>query len=132
MWENSGTSPTRDLVVRLYCPPLGPLTIKNPNAAIDKGTLLPLLLGPKQSSWGGTCNYSAKQLSMVRDNGYHLYIAAMATYFDIFDAPHKTEACIELSSITGDLENMDATLRTSLSTCGRNCADKECDKVMTQ
>jgi hypothetical protein len=87
VWENSGNSPTRDLVVKLYCLPLGPLTIENPISSIDKAKRLPLLLGPKQNSWGGTCSYSTKLLKLVRDNGYHLYIAAMANYFDIFDEP---------------------------------------------
>jgi hypothetical protein len=64
----------------------------------------------------------------VRDNGYHLYIAAVAEYFDIFDALHRTEACFELIDIAGKLEDVNIVPGNSYINCGRNCADKECDK----
>jgi hypothetical protein len=79
--------------------------------------------------WGGTCNYSTSLLKLARDNGYHLYIVSTADYFDIFDARHKTEMCVEFINIAGDFDNLEASPRMGLNNCGRNCADKECDKL---
>jgi hypothetical protein len=96
-WENSGNSPTRDLVVKLYCVPPQQNAVKNPITVPGQPPLeVRLLLGSKQTTWGGACNYSAAALDLVKDKGYHLYMATVVDYFDIFDAPHKTEACFEV------------------------------------
>jgi hypothetical protein len=106
-WENSGYSPTRDLVVKLYCVPPQLNAVKNPITVLGQPPLeVRLLLGPKQTTWGGGCNYTAAGLDLVKDKGYHLYIAAVADYFDIFDEPHKTEACFEVINLTGTYVNI--------------------------
>jgi hypothetical protein len=133
-WENSGNSPTRDLIVKLYCLPPLLTTVANPIAVASKPSLeVDLLLGSKQTAWGGACNYPAAVLDVVKDDGFHLYIAAVAHYFDIFDAPHKTEACFEVINLTGtttgSFEDANIIPQWQFTTsCGRNCADKECDK----
>jgi hypothetical protein len=139
-WENSGNSPTRDLVVKLYCVPPQLNAVKNPiTVPVQPPLEVRLLLGPKQTTWGGACNYPAAALDLVKDKGYHLYIAAVADYFDIFDAPHKTEACFEVINLTGtyvnitkaptgSFEDVDVIPQWQFTTnCGRNCADKECE-----
>jgi hypothetical protein len=131
-WENSGNSPTRDLVIKLYCVPPQPNAVKNPITVFGEPPLgVRLLLGPKQTTWVGTCNYTAAALDLVKDKGYHLYIAAAADYFDIFDAPHKTEACFEVINLTGtttgSFEDVNIILQWQFTTsCGRNCTDEEC------
>jgi hypothetical protein len=140
-WENSGNSPARDLVVKLYCVPPQPNAVKNPITVPGQPPLdVRLLLGPKQTTWGGACNYPAAALDLIKDKGYHLYIAAVADYFDIFDAPHRTEACFEVINFTGtygniakaptgSFEDVDMIPQWQFTTsCGRNCADKECDR----
>jgi hypothetical protein len=98
------------------------------------------VLGPKQTTWGDQCNYSDADLDRVKDKGYHLYIAAVVDYFDIFDAHHRTEACLEVINLngtyvrittppTGSFKDVDMLPQAQLNaSCERNCADKECDK----
>jgi hypothetical protein len=100
VWENSGNSPTSRLTFELHCPEIQQSVAQNPMQLPSGPSSVHKLLGPKQSIWAGVCGYSVQQLNLVRDNGYHLYIASTADYYDIFDAHHR----------------------------GRNCADKECDK----
>jgi hypothetical protein len=129
VWENSGNSPTRNLVVELYCLPLWPLTTGNPTTLPTKPTLREKrLLGPKQTIWGGACNYPTSLLNLVKANGYHLYIAATADYYDIFDKHHWTEACFELINLSGTFEDLNVFPAHGINNCGRNCADEECEK----
>jgi hypothetical protein len=90
--------------------------------------ILARLLGPKQTTWAGTCNYTLEQLNEVKNDGYHLYIASRADYYDIFDEHHVTEYCEELVNLTGNFEDINTIPQADLTACGRNCADKECDK----
>jgi hypothetical protein len=131
VWENSGNSPTVNLVIETYCLDSLPLAEKNPITVLHNPTAhVQRLLGPKQTTWGGVCNYSAEQFDMVRDNGYHLYIASKADYFDIFDNHHYTEACFEFVNLSKDdkFEDVKVTPQGGINNCGRNCADKECEK----
>jgi hypothetical protein len=129
VWENSGNSPTVNLVINTYC--LKPLifaeanpikVLPNPSANVQR------LLGPKQKTQGGECSYTDAQLSQVRDSGYHLYTATSADYFDIFGKHHYTETCFELGGFSKDAKFEDATVNPTfdIKNCGRNCADKEC------
>ena len=130
VWENSGNSPTVNLIIKLYCLKPLPLSEANPIRLLDNPTAVQRLLGPKQTIWGGTCPYSAEQLDMVRDSGYHLYIASTADYFDIFDKHHYTETCFELVNFSKEdkFEDPKVTPRGDIYNCGRNCSDKECQK----
>ena len=128
-WENSGNSPTRNLVVKTYCPQVQPLSERSPITLPDTPVFeVKLLLGPKQNTWSGGCTYSTAALKQVRDDGYHLYIASTADYFDIFDKHHYTEVCFEIIGVTGQLDDLNVTPQSSFTNCGRNCADKECDE----
>jgi hypothetical protein len=129
-WENSGNSQTKNLTVDLYCIPPQAFVTANPIGILDKPTLTAdRLLGPKQTIWGGVCNYTVDQLNLAKDKGYHLYVGAKANYFDIFDARHVTEYCIEITNISGQFEDMSVIPQGDLNNCGRNCADSECDKT---
>jgi hypothetical protein len=131
VWENSGNSPTVNLVIKTYCLDSLPLPEENPIAVLHKPSAdLQRLLGPKQTAWGGARIYSAEQLDNVRGSGYHLYIASTADYFDIFDKHHYTEACFELTDFSKDDKFEDAKVipRADINNCGRNCADEECKK----
>jgi hypothetical protein len=133
VWENSGNSPTVNLVIETYCLSPVPLSEANPIMGIHDPVIhVQRLLGPKQTTWGGTCIYNADQLDSVKNSGYHLYIASTADYFDIFDKHHYTETCIELVSLSKDdkFEDINVMPRGDLTACGRNCADKECDKPL--
>jgi hypothetical protein len=131
VWENSGNSPTVNLVIKTYCPNPLPLSEANPITLLPNPTTdVQRLLGQKQTTRGGACIYSAEQLDMVRDSGYHLYIVATENYFDIFDKHHYTETCFELLNFSKDdkFEDVNVNPRGDVNNCGRNCADSECDK----
>jgi hypothetical protein len=131
VWENSGNSPTVNLVIKTYCLNPLPLSEANPITLLHNPTVdVQRLLGPKQWTRGAACVYSAEQLDMVRDSGYHIYLISTADYFDIFDAHHYTETCFELANFSKEdkFEDVNVSPRADLSNCGRNCADKECDK----
>jgi hypothetical protein len=108
-----------------------PLSEANPITLLPNPTLdVQRLLGPKQTTRGAACIYSAEQLDMIRDSGYHLYIVSTADYFDIFDKHHYTETCFELLNFSKDdkFEDVNVSPRGDVNNCGRNCADNECDK----
>jgi len=128
VWENVGNSPTRGLLIKLYCPDVQPFAVTNPVSLPGKTEQMSATIEPKQTTWGGSCFYSNLQLKLVKNNEYHLYVIAMADYFDIFDEHHKTESCFELAEMSGNLDDLDAQPHGRLRYCERNCADKECDK----
>ena len=118
-----------NLVIKTYC--LNPLilTEANPIKVLPSPTAnVQRLLGPKQKTQGGECNYTDEQLSQVRDSGYHLYIATSADYYDIFNAHHYTETCFELLGFSKDdnFEDVKVNPGFDIENCGRNCADEEC------
>jgi hypothetical protein len=110
VWENSGNSPTRDLVVELYCPEV-------------QQSVVPKANGLGRSVWLQCCRVDPRSRQWD-----HLYIAAVADYFDIFDAHHRTETCFEIFNLSGNLADLTVVPQYDFSNCGRNCADKECDK----
>jgi hypothetical protein len=128
-WENSGNSQTKELILELYCVRPQKTSVADPISAYGKPTVTTQMsLGPKQTTWGGVCNYRAGELESIRTNEMHLYIGARATYFDIFDAPHVTEYCTEIIDLTGTFDDLSQRPDNRLRNCVmRNCADKECD-----
>jgi hypothetical protein len=130
VWENSGNSPTSRLIFETHCPLIQQSVAQNPTQLPGNSSgLVHKLLGPKQSIWSGECGYFAESLNFVRDKGYHLYITSTADYYDISDAHHRTEACFEIVGLSGNFEDLQAVPHNSFTGCGRNCADKECDKL---
>jgi hypothetical protein len=128
-WENNGNSQTKDLIVEINCPrpqwfvSADPMTISD--GYYGKSARL---LGPKQSVLGGTCSYTAEQLKSVQRDRMHLYVTARATYSDIFNEKHITEYCGEIVDIVGNFDDLSVIPKNTTQICGRNCADKECDK----
>jgi hypothetical protein len=127
-WENSGNSQTRDMVIQLFCVPLQPFTSSDP---IKFSTLTGAdtrLLGPKQTVWGGLCSYTDKTLAEAQAGNGHIYVGAKVSYYDIFDSRHTTEYCTEIFDIEGKVDDINVSPHFRLKNCGRNCADKECDR----
>jgi hypothetical protein len=128
-WENNGNSQSKRLIIELNCPRPTWSIEENP-MKISDGNFgkSPRMIGPKQTIIGGTCGYSDNELKTVQNSGKHLYIAAKATYDDIFGDPHVTEYCGEIVNITGDVSAANVTPQNDTQICGRNCADEECKK----
>jgi hypothetical protein len=128
VWENSGNSPASRLTFETHCPLIQQSVVQNPIQLPSGPSSVQKLLGPKQSIWSGECGYSVENLNSVRGKGYHIYIASTADYYDIFDAHHRTEACFEIVNLAGKFEDLQTAPRSDFGSCGRNCADKECEK----
>jgi hypothetical protein len=129
--ENNGNTQTRFLNVSLYCPrptafdKVDPLTAKG-----EPAFTAPRLLGPKQATLAGTCNYTASELENVRMYSWDLFIAARATYEDIFEKPHITEWCAKVMNLgAGDFAKLGTVPTADLGPCAaQNCADEECKR----
>lgn len=128
-WENNGNSQAKDLTVFLWCPRPSALNVVDPITAKSAPTVeAPRLLGPKQSVWGGYCNYRASELEDVRDHSVPMFIAAKAVYLDIFGEKHTTEFCTQIINLAGDLQNIGSVPTNDLVGCPKhNCADEECE-----
>ncbi len=129
--ENSGNSPTKDLVVSLYCPRPTAFDVIDPITAKATPTVVsPRLLGPKQLQWAGVCNYTASELQSVRGDKLSLFVAFRADYYDIFDAHHVTEFCQTLMNfIEGDFQQLSFIPNSNFVPCkAHNCADDECKR----
>lgn len=129
VWENSGNSPTREMTVSLWCPRPNVFNQVDPVTAGTKPEVSGAgrLLGPKQSIWGGVCNYSSTELQNFKDKKPPWFIAAETTYYDIFGKWHLTEYCIQIINLDGDFKN--AGVNPTADTFGcetHNCADDEC------
>jgi hypothetical protein len=127
-WENNGNTQTRDLKVALFCPRPNVFDTTDPITANAAPVVqAPRLLGPKQSVWGGVCNYSDSELEYARARSVPIFVAARATYRDIFDEWHVTEYCIKMVRLVGDFKNIGTVPANDLEICAaHNCADDEC------
>jgi hypothetical protein len=121
MWENSGNTPTSDLIIKTYClmsadvltEPYNITKVKKFSRKSDavfstddyKQILVVTqqnpLFGPKQSDNGGVCPITAIDVliaSVVPGIAYHHYIFGNATYGDLIETktPHRTDFCYEL------------------------------------
>jgi hypothetical protein len=128
-WENNGNSQAQYLKVTLWCPRPSAFDTIDPITADSKYDVAeaPRLLGPKQSVWGGVCNYKASELTRVREQSIPMFIAAKAVYSDIFGEWHVTEFCTQIVSLQGDFESLQTVPTNDLISCPKhNCADDEC------
>jgi hypothetical protein len=127
-WENNGNSQAKNLRVALWCPRPSAFDIVDPITANKTPSVeAPRLLGPKQSVWGGVCNYRASELESVRDQSIPMFVAARAVYSDIFGEDHVTEFCAQVTSLAGDFQKIEGVPTNDLSSCPKhNCADDEC------
>ncbi len=131
IWENNGNSQTRDMKITLWCPrpsifeTVDPITAGKPPVFSDVARLL----GPKQYVWGGVCNYSATELEDIKAKKLPWFVAARATYYDIFGKWHRTEYCTVIFNIEGDFKNVNAVRTNDMIGCAaHNCADNECSQ----
>lgn len=127
-WQNSGNTPPKDLRIETFCV-IDPKELEDPMMNRSPTLNLARFIAPKQTVWGGTCNWTVPQLNAVKDKSAHLYIGGRAFYWDIINPahPHLTEACIEIVGLVGDFAQPKISPIHLIGVCSQhNCADKEC------
>jgi hypothetical protein len=129
-WENNGNSQTKDLKVSLFCPRPNAFDKEDPiTSNKTPAVATPRLLGPKQSVWGGVCYYLASELESIKAQRLPMFVAARATYRDIFDESHITEYCVQITDLDGDFKTVGGRITNYSHGCAApNCADEECRK----
>lgn len=135
--ENSGNSPTKDMIVTTVCTPsFEPM---NDPARIEKTNLLyksrtvdfrRMVFGPKQIARAGFCPVSAlNEILSLFPGGIHLYVHGAVMYHDIFDDQHVhlTDFCFDNVNFNAGGTTNDPTMTAFSFACrNRNCVDEEC------
>ena len=113
-WFNSGSTPTKGLVIWHAC------TIEGENTKIEFSKHreeFDFLLGPQSEQPVLACRFHAQKIPPA-GSGKALFIRGGAEYMDIFGHSHKTEYCFMASGF--DLLPCDKI------NAGHNCADEDC------
>jgi hypothetical protein len=135
-WENSGLTPTKIANFELVCPHLdiGKGIIADPYAlkiipnSVNNTIRVSAILAPKQTKFGGQCEFAADELLNAQNGTSTQYIIGQVTYTDIFDVTHITRYCEYIYHIGGDVAGF-GNIEVSGNSCVRhNCADEECEK----
>lgn len=136
--ENSGNTPTKNMVVTTVCTPswealTDPRAIKKTNLlysaqAVDYRSMV---FGPKQITHGGRCAFSALNslFSSISPAAIHLYVYGAIVYRDIFDSErwHLTHYCFDNVDFAAGGSTDDPTMTAISTPCRvRNCVDEEC------
>ena len=130
-WENSGLTPTKTATFELVCPtlpfPLGtglidPYALKRLMAEQKKIGRIFQILAPKQSKFGGQCEFLSDEMAKVKNGIATTYIIGQVTYDDIFNISHITRHCEYIYQIEGD-----PAAFTSIEVSGISCARHNCD-----
>jgi len=130
-WENSGTTPTKNMIQHAnWCVLYDALPKGYWFPDLGKGENTPLVLGPKAQVNSSSLIVDIAHVRAVQAHQMHLFLWGWATYDDIFPAtdPHRTEFCYEVTDISGTL-TVNNPYRVTLTLCDEhNCADAECVK----
>lgn len=126
VWENAGTTPTKNLLIKGYCLPSEIAvadTFVDPRS-IEGGPTPNVTLGPGLTINGPRCWVNPDFLDLIQKGKAHYYVWGYATYDDVFDRSHRTEFCNEVVNPRLSSVGLIAVLQL----CPKhNCADDECD-----
>jgi hypothetical protein len=134
-WENSGLTPTKVANFELDCPFIragnaiaDPYALKKLSRITKKATRVSAILAPRQTKFGGQCEFTAEELVNAQQGITTQYIVGQVSYIDIFGVSHITRYCEYLYHIGGDVSGF-GNIEVSGNSCIRhNCADEECEK----
>jgi hypothetical protein len=136
-WENSGSTPTKSLVVNTACFWLPKYTTeqfdweKHQRDNPGKVSKLTRVLGPRQSESFGQCFPTIAEMTAKQGTDESYYIFARAKYKDVINdkVEHTTRVCIEVRYFFENPKVGQANLANAgLCLGNNNCADEDCDK----
>ncbi len=138
VWENTGSTPTKDLKIFNAAPIERAITPNTPIADIDidftvkdEGTRVPVFIAPRQQASTSVDFVSRDFLTSLKKGTAEYFLWGEATYEDVFwhffisDA-HISRYCYRLYGIDGDFEQPGSTPFLKYRTCHGNCTDSEC------
>jgi hypothetical protein len=118
IWENNGSTQTKDLTIKLAC-----------ERPFDFSKIKPwvLVLGPKQGGGAGACASDSERLEQIHTSKDALHVAGVAVYKDIFGEPHVSKFCRDIT-IHNDPRPIGISIQSTAGLCADlpDCADKEC------
>ena len=126
IWENSGNTPTRRLMLNFACREFSepiPKDFDFPYEAVPE----PSFIGPKAITLGSGVRLGADLIDKLAEHGNHqLYVWGFADYDDVFEntARHRTEFCFRVE-VTGSNSDGFPMLAFPLHD-KHNGADHEC------
>lgn len=145
-WENSGVTPTKDLVIDTNClasfdPIERPWAVTASASAPEKMKVvmngqIQTVFGPHSVDYGGSCPLSGVGILLHALGAIHFYVFGSAHYKDVLGeaAVHRTDFCFEMQ-LTGNPETGYfevagvPPLTSSAYRCKEhNCADGECER----
>jgi hypothetical protein len=155
-WENTGNTPTRDLIVNSSCwvdfggaigAEFGTLLRSDPrefdvchiepqDKMLFRNATRALLIGPKQIRNAGGCTFTTIDVLFNQMGlGSYYYVFGAATYHDVFRPQylHRTEYCFVMT-LTGSLgtygrpETRKPVGNVAVPCREHNCADEECNR----
>src|SRR5258706_2809649 len=103
IYENSGGTPTVDLVTNINCGLLDEPLPENFDFSVAPENFA-ALIGPKGQIMGGSLEIQASELIEIREGRKHFYIWGLLRYNDVFEnsPEHVTTFCREVVGITGN------------------------------
>lgn len=131
-WQNSGTTPTKELRLHVnwWSQPT-PLPKGYDFPDIGEHTDKPVVLGPNAETLSGPFHIPTTALVGVQQGTHHVYLWGRAVYRDVFaNTPrHITKFCSKITGILGNLESMTETITFQFTSHDEyNCADEDCEE----
>jgi hypothetical protein len=103
--------------------------MKRTQGAWKKISKLSVEIGPKQTKFGGNCEFSVEDFKRIQNDQKTQYIIGQASYTDIYGDRHITRYCERIYLIKGNLGTADPKIEVANVPCIRhNCSDEECGK----
>jgi hypothetical protein len=136
-WENSGNTPIMHVDIELSCPSFDgsgqdvfdPYVLKRVMDRTGKTYRLNTQIGPKQTKFGGNCEFAVGDMQSIQDSKKTQYVIAQATYEDIYGEAHSTRFCERIYNIKGALAVADKAIEVASIPCVRyNCSDDDCKR----
>jgi hypothetical protein len=131
-WENTGSSPTRDLQIFFnWCPRITdlPKDFTFPDLA-STGGFAYTDLAPHETKLGLYYPMPTQLITVLQSHAAKFYFYGWATYHDILDDKtlHQTKFCRVVNDFKGSAGDPNSTFNIEQCGGGHDCEDHECDR----
>jgi hypothetical protein len=144
IWENSGSTPTRNLRIYNAAPitrniaPNTPVSDPMIDFKIPKDSDLISTFIPPRGEASASIEYANNDLLRdIQDQKLEAFLWGEATYEDAFQNwltwllgpyQHVTRYCYRIYGLAGDISDPSASIRLQYRQCRGNCTDEECSR----
>jgi hypothetical protein len=135
-WENSGNTPITSVDFQLACPSIeggaeniaDPYALKRFTDLTGKTNRVSGQIGPKQSKFGGNCEFTVDDVKSIQASERTQYVIAQAKYFDVYGDSHVTRFCERVHNVRGDVNAIQNIQVAGIPCVRYNCSDEDCAK----